>query len=391
MAADSPDQAGHAPRGLDEHPGAGPGPEHGEALAFGADALLDDFTPLGVAVDLAFPLVHVDANIVHGWPLPFCGVDRGVLLWGNVCHHVKREASRFIPSDLVIGRAVCDWLGWRQRRREDMLIVDAQIHLWNAGNPTSATHRQVPAYLKDDALKEMDAGGVDAALLTPHTPWDPNANELAIEAARQHPDRFAILGNFPLDKPESRALVDTWKQRPGMLGCRFTFPPPHQSKWPTDGTIDWLWPAAERAGLPIALMAANFLPKVGEVAQRHPNLKLILDHLGRPSGVTSPSERWANLQEVLALAKYPNVAMKATGAPSYSDQPYPFRDIHDKLRQLYDAFGPARWFWGTDITRMPCPWRQCVTLFTEELPWLRGRDLELVMGRAVCDWIGWKR
>jgi predicted TIM-barrel fold metal-dependent hydrolase len=48
-----------------------------------------------------------------------------------------------------------------------MLIVDAQIHLWNAGNPTSAWHRQVPAYLKDDALREMDAGGVDAALLTP--------------------------------------------------------------------------------------------------------------------------------------------------------------------------------------------------------------------------------
>jgi hypothetical protein len=144
-------------------------------------------------------------------------------------------------------------------------------------------------------------------------------------------------------------------------------------------------------GLPIALMAAGFLPKVGEVAQRHPNLKLILDHLGRPSGVTSPAERWANLPEVLALAKYPNVAMKATGAPSYSDQTYPFRDMHDKLKQLYDAFGPTRWFWGTDITRMPCSWRQCVTLFTEELPWLRGRDLELVMGRAVCDWLGWKR
>jgi hypothetical protein len=31
-----------------------------------------------------------------------------------------------------------------------------------------------------------------------------------------------------------------------------------------------------------------------------------------------------------------------------------------------------------------------VTLFTEELPWLHGTDLELVMGRAVCDWIGWE-
>src|SRR5437016_5954683 len=79
----------------------------------------------------------------------------------------------------------------------------------------------------------------------------------------------------------------------------------------------------------IAMMAANFLPKIAEVAQRHPNLRLILDHLGRPRGGTSPTERWANLADVLALAKYPNVAMKATGAPSYSDQPYPFRDIHD--------------------------------------------------------------
>ena len=153
-----------------------------------------------------------------------------------------------------------------------MLIVDAQIHLWNAGNPTSPWHRQIPAFLKADALKEMDAGGVDAAILTPHTPWDPNANELCMEAARAHPDRFAILGNFPVDKPESRALIDTWKQRPGMLGCRFTFIGAEQSKWPTDGTVDWLWPAAERAGLPIAMMAANFLPKVAEVAQRHPNL-----------------------------------------------------------------------------------------------------------------------
>jgi class 3 adenylate cyclase len=45
--------------------------------------------------------------------------------------------------------------------------------------------------------------------------------------------------------------------------------------------------------------------------------------------------------------------------------------------------------WGTDITRMPCSWRQCVTLFTEELPWLKGRDLDLAMGEAVCNWISW--
>ena len=270
-----------------------------------------------------------------------------------------------------------------------MRIVDAQVHIWRNNKPTNPAHRQVSDFSQHDLLKEMDDAGVDAAVIHPPG-WDPNSNELAVEAAREFPDRLAILGNFPLDRPESRALIDGWTRRPGMLGLRFTFLQPHQRTWPADGTMDWLWPAAERAGLPVALLAANFLPLVGQVAERHRGLPLIVDHLGRPSG-TKDEAAWANLRELLALAKHPNVAVKATGAPSYSSEPYPYRNIHGYLRQIYDAFGPERMFWGTDITRMPCAWRQCVTLFTEELPWLSARDKELIMGRALCTWLGWKR
>lgn len=270
-----------------------------------------------------------------------------------------------------------------------MLIVDAQVHIWANHKPTNPAHRQVETFSKDDLLKEMAEAGVDAALIHPPTSWDPNANQLAIEAARQHPDKFAVMGNFPLDRPESRALIDTWKSQPGVLGLRFTFLQPHQRTWPTDGTIDWLWPAAERAGIPVALLAGTFLPRVGQIAEQHPKLKLIIDHLGRPSG-TKDEAAWGNLDELLSLARFPNVAVKATGAPSYSSEPYPFRNIHPHLHRLYDAFGPERLFWGTDITRMPCSWRQCITLFTEELPWLTERDKDLIMGRALCAWIDWK-
>jgi predicted TIM-barrel fold metal-dependent hydrolase len=234
----------------------------------------------------------------------------------------------------------------------------------------------------------MAEAGVDRAVIHPPM-WDPDSNELAVEAVRAHPDRFAILGWFPLDRPESRALVGTWKSRPGMLGLRFYFVQPHEQTWPTDGTMDWLWPAAERAGLPVALAAASFLPVVGQVAERHPGLKLIVDHMGVPRA-TQGEESYRYQQQLLALARYPNVAVKATGQAGYALDDYPFRSIHPHLRRVYDAFGPRRMFWGTDITRMHCTWRQCVTLFTEELPWLTGNDLELVMGRAFCDWIGWK-
>ena len=269
-----------------------------------------------------------------------------------------------------------------------MLIVDAQVHIWRNHVPTRPPHRQVADFTQDELLKEMDEAGVDAAVIHPPG-WDPDSSELALEAARQHPDRLAILGKFPLDRPESRTLIDSWKRQPGMLGLRFTFLEPHQRTWPTDGTMDWLWPAAERAGVPIALLAGDFLPTVGQIAKRHPGLKLIIDHLGRV-GRTQDAAGFANLDELLALATYPNVALKATGAPSYSSEPYPYRNIHGYLHRMFDAFGPDRMFWGTDITRMPCSWRQCVTMFTEELPWLSGRDLELVMGRALCNWLDWQ-
>jgi predicted TIM-barrel fold metal-dependent hydrolase len=264
-----------------------------------------------------------------------------------------------------------------------MRVVDAQIHIWRNHKPTNPGHRQVTDFTAEDVLKEMDAAGVDAAVIHPPG-WDPDSNALAIEAARAHPRRLAILGNFPIDRPESRSLVDGWKNRPGMLGLRFTLLQPNQQNWYTDGTMDWLWPAAERAGVPIALIGGNLLQALGGIAERHPGLKLIIDHFGRPDA------NWTNLPQLVDLARHPNVALKATGAPSYSKESYPFRDIHGHIRRLYDTYGPQRMFWGTDITRMPCSWRQCVTMFTEELPWLSARDKELIMGGALCDWLGWK-
>lgn len=154
--------------------------------------------------------------------------------------------------------------------------------------------------------------------------------------------------------------------------------------------MDWLWPEAERLDLPVATMAWRFLPVFARIAERHPRLRLLIDHLGWVR-TARDAPALETLPALLDIARrYPNVAVKATGAPAYSSEPYPFRNIHDPLHRMFDAFGPDRFFWGTDITRMPCSYRQCVTLFTEELPFLAGRDLERVMGEGMRDWIGWR-
>ena len=268
-----------------------------------------------------------------------------------------------------------------------MAIVDAHIHLWEKGQPRAA-HRQAP-YSKDQALAEMDAAGVDAAVIQPPA-WDPDANRIGVEAAAAHPQRFAVLGNFPLEDPEAPRRLPSWKEQPGMLGLRYIFNEPQHARWLEGDELEWLWSGAARLGIPVALAAAAYLPQLGKLAARHPRLRLIVDHLGVPLGATGVAA-FRQVGELEALARHPNVAVKATGVPAYAEDPYPYRSIHVPLRRIFDAFGARRFFWGTDITKMPCSWRQCVTLFTEELPWLSRADLKWVMGDALCEWLDWRR
>ena len=175
-----------------------------------------------------------------------------------------------------------------------------------------------------------------------------------------------------------------------MLGLRFAFLKPGEENWLVDGTADWLWPAAERAGLPIGLLVPEPL-QGGRRDRREASRSQAADRSHGPAARHARTmRRFGDLGDLLALAKYPNVAVKATGRAELFDRRLSVPQHPPVPAQIFDAFGPQRMFWGTDITRMPCTWRQCVTMFTEELPWLKGRDLELVMGRALCDWIGWK-
>ena len=266
-----------------------------------------------------------------------------------------------------------------------MLIVDSQVHLWGAGTP-SPRHRQEP-FTASELLREMDEAGVARAIIVPPN-WDPHPNVVAIEAARRYPDRFAVMGVLDLADPASPAKIPTWKSQAGMLGLRLVFSTPTTRPWLHDGTADWIWPAAENAGLPIMLLVPGSLPEVAGIAKRYPGLRLTIDGLGIPYGLTGQAA-FAHLDELLSVAQCPNIAVKASGIPETADGPYPFAQVEKPLRRIYNAFGPERMFWGTDLTRMPCSYRQCVTHFTETLAWLQGGAKAAVMGRAVCDWIGW--
>ncbi|GLX97164.1 amidohydrolase family protein [Herbidospora sp. NBRC 101105] len=269
-----------------------------------------------------------------------------------------------------------------------MRIIDAQIHLW-AGGWAPSHHWRAP-YTVETALRDMDEAGVDRAVNCPAI-WDAAANDYAVEAAVRHPDRFATLGWFPLDASADESLVDTWLAKPGMLGLRFVLMEPGIGDRLASGALDWLWDAAHQRDMPVGLMVLpEHLPLIGDIAARHPRMRVLMDHLAI-SPFDTQQDASARIDALLTLARRPNIAVKATAVPALATDDYPFAGTHELLRRVYDAYGAHRMFWGTDITRLRCTWAQCVRMFTEELPWLRGHDLELVMGGGLADWIDWPR
>jgi len=288
------------------------------------------------------------------------------------------------------------WPLRKARGDQNMHCIDSQIHVWAADRPdrpwpqpgtegrNATPNRPIPLDY-EEVVREMDAAGVQAAVLVPPS-WEGEYNDLVLEAARQYPDRFAIMGRIAADDPDGPARIARWTEQPGMRGVRVLFEP--GSAWPLAGADHWLWPAAEAAGIGITLATRGYFNLIEEIAQRFPNLRFSIDHLGTDWAKTDEAA-YARLPEVLRLALYPNVAVKASMLPATSSEPYPCRNIHRYARQAFDAFGPRRFFWGSNLTRLQCPYRQAVTLFTEEFSWLGPEDLEWVMGRAVCEWIGW--
>jgi predicted TIM-barrel fold metal-dependent hydrolase len=273
-------------------------------------------------------------------------------------------------------------------------IVDAQVHLWKAESDdwkwVPGMKPQLPEpFTIEKLLPLMDEAGVDRVVVVPPS-WPGDRNDYGLEAAKRYPDRFHVMGRIPLDKPESAALLPKWRDQPGMLGIRLTFLG-KQAPWLTDGTADWFWAAAEKAGLPVMVFAPGRGPDFARVAERHPGLTMIIDHMNLSLDIRKSIGVPAAVAQTAALAKYPNVSCKMSASPGVSEEAYPFADMKPHLKQIFEAFGRERCYWGTDMTNSfaKATYRQRITQFTETLDFLTEEDKDWVMGRAILKRLNW--
>ena len=274
-----------------------------------------------------------------------------------------------------------------------MRMTDAQIHIWQASRPDRPWPADRQGWLHgpqtvtaEEVIAEMDKAGVARAILIPPS-FEGDYNDLVIDAVTRYPDRFRALGRLWLAAEDAPAqllrLTRCWQ----VLGTRVTFSGPMRT-WLTDGTLDWFWPMAAEHDIRVSVYPFGQLEALEPVLRKYPSLKLSVDHLGIGTEVRD-QEMWPVVQQLVRLARYPNLAVKATCLPALVTEPYPFPLLKQVLRTVLDAYGPQRVFWGSDLTRLTCSYGELVSFFDETLADLSPAHAALVMGEAADQWYGW--
>ena len=232
--------------------------------------------------------------------------------------------------------------------------IDSQVHAYEQNSSARPWVGFLPGpdeVTGDDMVKAMDTVDVDGALLvSPYTVYGYDAS-YALKVYATHPSRFGLIKPFD---PQSESVIDEiigWAETPGVVGARLMLR--SQSFQADDPGLNRILAGGGQAGIPVNVMCAGNLPLFRELANRHPNTQLVVDHVGlaQPHVPPVPSEPFSDLPDVISLAACDNVAIKISGACTLSHEPFPYPDIWEPLSKIFDAFGLERCMWGTDWTR----------------------------------------
>lgn len=233
-------------------------------------------------------------------------------------------------------------------------VTDAHLHLWDLERSPYAWLADAPAPLRrtvtiEDVREDLRALGVTRVVLvqaddTAEDTVHLQATARAIEADGRLA-RADVVGWLPLTAPEAvrAALVDP-EGTDHFVGVRHLVhdePDPGFLDRPDVArSLDLLAEAGLSLDVPDAF--ERHMAQVVRIAERHPTLTVVLDHLGKPPlGDAAAMRRWD--EEIAAIATCSNVVAKLSGLSTSGDG-----DFADAVERARALFGPDRLMIGSD-------------------------------------------
>ncbi|MDQ1547956.1 MAG: L-fuconolactonase [Actinomycetota bacterium] len=234
-------------------------------------------------------------------------------------------------------------------------IVDAHQHVWD---PARARYDWLGPELApiDRAMSfaelkpSLASAGVDATVLVQSADNDEDTR-LMLDVAAANPEIVAVVAYAPLGRPaDAAATLESFRDNSLIVGVRNLIHNIPDPEWLLRPEVDEGLGLLEDAGLSFDLVAVlpEHLALVPTLTQRHPHLRIVLDHLAKPPIGLADPEPWWTLIEMAAAS--PTVYAKVSGlysatADSGSWSP---DSVRPYLHRALECFGADRLMYGGD-------------------------------------------
>ena len=232
-----------------------------------------------------------------------------------------------------------------------VMVIDAHVHFWRIGcndctwppPELAAIHRD---FLPKDWRREADAAGLDVAIAVQSQPSERDTQWL-LQLARDDPRIAGVVGWVDLAAPDAVDRIVALASHPKLRGLR-----PMLQDLPDDDWIvsDAVTPAIEAMiahDLRFdALVRPRHLPHLLRFAERHPALRIVIDHAAKPDIARGTLDPWR--ARIAALAERPNVSCKLSGLVTEAGGHWHPDGLRPYVAHLLATFGPDRLLWGSD-------------------------------------------
>jgi L-fuconolactonase len=231
------------------------------------------------------------------------------------------------------------------------MIVDAHQHFWDPARgdydwlkPDNPIYR---VFGTNDLRPLLVQTGVDATILVQAAPTLAETDYM-LGIARKTPFVLGVVGWVDLLAADAAAELRRRAEDPLFLAVRPMLQDIPDPDWILQPGLTQALNTIVAEGLVFdALILPHQLGAITQLAQRHPQLSIVLDHAAKPQlGEADAMAAWAKGIEV--LAGLPNVTCKVSGLLTELRPGATRDDVARAIGVLFDLFGASRLIWGSD-------------------------------------------
>ena len=230
-------------------------------------------------------------------------------------------------------------------------IVDAHQHYWDLvrfSYPWMSPELGIllQDYLPSDLKPILERNGVRRTVVV-QALSSPAETDWLLELAAQSDFIAGVVGWADLTAPGLGQTLDRLMLNPRFRGLRHQVQDEPDDAWILRGDVQRGLGELARRNLPYDLLLhPRHLPLVPQVAEQHPDLRLVIDHLAKPPIAQGRLEPWAT--DLRQAALWPNVYCKLSGMATEAGAGWVDADLAPYVKVAVEAFGHERLMFGSD-------------------------------------------